>query len=54
MLDYDFLDEDDSAFPKISRGKLESHGTACAGEIAMAKNNFCGVGIAFKSRITGM
>jgi len=32
----------------------EDHGTNCAGEIAMIKdNNICGVGVAYQSTITG-
>ena len=32
----------------------DSHGTSCAGEIAMAKdNNKCGVGVAYGSKIGG-
>lgn len=35
--------------------KRSSHGTRCAGEIAMtANNNKCGVGIAYNSRIGGI
>lgn len=31
-----------------------SHGTRCAGEVAMeANNSYCGVGIAFNARIGG-
>lgn len=29
------------------------HGTRCAGEIAAVKNDYCGVGVAFESRISG-
>ncbi|CAH1266469.1 PCSK6 [Branchiostoma lanceolatum] len=31
-----------------------SHGTNCAGVIAAEDNNFCGVGVAFKSKIAGI
>ena len=31
----------------------DSHGTKCAGVIAMGKNSYCGVGVAFESKIGG-
>ena len=54
-LQYDFLSRDNDAFPEVADdGSRESHGTNVAGEIAMEKsNNFCGVGVAYNSNITG-
>lgn len=53
-LQYDFLDNDNDAFPERHLGRLEIHGTNCAGEIAMEKGNTrCGVGVAYNSFITG-
>ena len=44
----------DSAFPNEINGTRDSHGTSCAGIIAMEKsNNVCGVGVAYKSQVTG-
>ena len=46
----------EDAFPgiKSSTGNLSTHGTNCAGIIAMEKNNEkCGVGVAYDSKITG-
>ena len=43
-----------SAFPQKVDGVRESHGTSCAGIIAMEKSNdVCGVGVAYRSSITG-
>ena len=53
-LGYDYLDNDDSPFPSENNGERDDHGTGCAGEIAMVKNNgVCGVGVAYQSSITG-
>ncbi len=51
----DVVDGDGNPFPDVDGfGSRESHGTNCAGEIAMAKSNsHCGVGVAYNSRITG-
>ncbi|XP_033107771.1 proprotein convertase subtilisin/kexin type 7-like [Anneissia japonica] len=35
-------------------GTKNRHGTRCAGEIAAAANDFCAVGVAFNSRISGV
>lgn len=32
----------------------DHHGTRCAGEIAAAKNNVCGVGMAYESKVAGI
>ena len=32
----------------------DTHGTRCAGEIAAAKNDICGVGLAYSSKIAGL
>ncbi|TDL24998.1 hypothetical protein BD410DRAFT_766664 [Rickenella mellea] len=32
----------------------DHHGTRCAGQIAAGKNNVCGVGIAYKSKVAGI
>ena len=47
---------DNDPFPiNDGNGIPESHGTSCAGEIAMEKNNtICGVGVAYNSQITGV
>ncbi len=47
--------DDNDPFPAIGdNGDPESHGTSCAGEIAMVINNtICGVGVAYNSQITG-
>lgn len=35
-------------------GKLKSHGTKCAGVIAMKANNeLCGTGIAYNAKVAG-
>ena len=38
--------------PAVRKGYPNSHGTRCAGEIAMKpNNNICGVGVAYGSKI---
>ena len=47
-------DDADNAFPGEYEGERDSHGTSCAGIIAMEKSNdVCGVGVAYLSRIIG-
>ncbi|KAJ8884510.1 hypothetical protein PR048_016367 [Dryococelus australis] len=54
-ISYDVNDNDADPTPRYDRVGTNSHGTRCAGEIAMAANNGkCGVGVAFNSRIGGV
>ncbi|KAL4933849.1 kexin kexB [Aspergillus undulatus] len=48
---YDFNDHTPEPRPRLRDDK---HGTRCAGEIAAARNDVCGVGIAYDSRIAGI
>ncbi|GLB34763.1 putative kex protein [Lyophyllum shimeji] len=48
---YDFNDHEDLPYPK---GSHDQHGTRCAGQIAAAKNDVCGVGIAHDSKVAGI
>ncbi|KAI9727882.1 MAG: pheromone processing endoprotease [Chrysothrix sp. TS-e1954] len=48
---YDFNDQVDEPRPRLSDDR---HGTRCAGEVAAAKNNVCGVGVAWDARIAGI
>ena len=51
---YDFAHYDSDPYPDPpddSSGETNSHGTSCAGEIAMVKNSQCGVGVAYKSKV---
>lgn len=51
----DLNDNDDDPSPRYDPTNENKHGTRCAGEIAMVANNsFCGVGIAFNSKIGGV
>eukprot|EP00047_Mylnosiga_fluctuans_P004265 m.233535 g.233535 ORF g.233535 m.233535 type:complete len:1481 (-) comp12531_c0_seq1:233-4675(-) len=51
---WDMNDNDPNPFPNES-DPINSHGTRCCGQIAMAlNNNVCGVGIAYKARIGGI
>ena len=51
-LDYNAINETYSADPMVIS---DSHGTSCAGIIAMEKGNeHCGVGVAYNSNITGI
>ena len=52
---YDMNDDDPDPTPRYGRGLVNSHGTRCAGEIAMEANNVkCGVGVAFNAGIGGV
>ncbi|KAJ4344162.1 pheromone processing endoprotease [Ascochyta clinopodiicola] len=48
---HDFNDHEDLPTPKL---RDDTHGTRCAGEIAAGKNNVCGVGLAYDSKISGV
>ncbi|KAL2808350.1 peptidase S8/S53 domain-containing protein [Aspergillus granulosus] len=48
---YDFNDHTPEPRPRLRDDK---HGTRCAGEIAAARNNVCGVGVAYDSRVSGI
>ncbi|OBT38640.1 hypothetical protein VE00_11063 [Pseudogymnoascus sp. WSF 3629] len=48
---YDFNDPGPEPKPKLSDDR---HGTRCAGEVGAAKNNVCGVGVAYNSKIAGI
>ncbi|XP_046655685.1 neuroendocrine convertase 1-like [Daphnia pulicaria] len=52
---FDMNDDDPDPSPRYGRGYFNSHGTRCAGEIAMEANNAkCGVGVAFNVSIGGV
>ena len=48
---WDFNENSDEPKPRLFDDK---HGTRCSGEIAAVKNNVCGVGMAYDSRIAGI
>lgn len=48
---YDFNDNSVEPKPRLSDDR---HGTRCAGEVAAVKNNVCGVGVAWDSKIAGI
>ncbi|CAK7230643.1 pheromone processing endoprotease [Sporothrix bragantina] len=48
---YDFNDKGPEPRPKLADDR---HGTRCAGEISAAKNDVCGVGVAYDSKIAGL
>ena len=48
---YDFNDQVDEPKPRLSD---DQHGTRCAGEVAAARNDVCGIGVAYDSRIAGI
>ena len=53
LASWDFVNNDPDPTPTNYNGEEpDTHGTSCAGEIAMAKdNNKCGVGVAYDSSI---
>lgn len=48
---HDFNDEGEEPRPRLFDDK---HGTRCAGEVAAVKNDVCGVGMAYDSKIAGI
>ncbi|KAA8902055.1 hypothetical protein TRICI_005954 [Trichomonascus ciferrii] len=48
---YDFNDDDPVPRPELSDDR---HGTRCAGEIAAVKNDNCGLGVAYDSKVAGL
>ena len=48
---WDFNDKGPDPKPKLPDDK---HGTRCAGEVSAGKNNACGVGVAYDSKIAGL
>lgn len=48
---YDFNDKTDLPEPRLSDDR---HGTRCGGEVSAVKNNVCGVGAAWDSKIAGL
>jgi len=48
---YDFNDRVFEPKPRLSDDR---HGTRCAGEVSAARNNVCGVGVAYDSKIAGI
>jgi kexin len=48
---YDFNDKTLEPKPRLSDDR---HGTRCAGEVAAVKNNVCGVGVAYDSKVAGI
>ncbi|KAK7038024.1 PHOMO B domain-containing protein [Favolaschia claudopus] len=48
---YDYNDHESLPTPKNSD---DTHGTRCAGQVAAGKNNACGIGIAYNSKVAGV
>lgn len=48
---YDFNDPGPEPRPRLPEDR---HGTRCAGEVAAVKNNVCGVGVAYDSKVSGI
>ncbi|KAK1834857.1 putative KEX1 protease precursor [Podospora conica] len=48
---YDFNDKLNEPKPRLPEDR---HGTRCAGEVSAVKNDVCGVGVAYDSRIAGL
>ncbi|KAJ2156827.1 pheromone processing endoprotease [Coemansia sp. RSA 552] len=48
---YDFNDKTKLPTPRLED---DYHGTRCAGQIAAARNNVCGVGVAYGARVSGI
>ncbi|CAL4107346.1 unnamed protein product [Meganyctiphanes norvegica] len=50
---YDLNSDDQDPSP-VKNGERNEHGTRCAGEIAAVANSVCGVGVAYRSNISGI
>lgn len=48
---WDFNDADPEPKPELNDDR---HGTRCAGEVSAARNNVCGVGVAYDSKVAGI
>ncbi|KAI5966758.1 KEX2 [Candida pseudojiufengensis] len=48
---WDFNDNGNLPLPRLFD---DYHGTRCAGEIAAVKNDVCGIGVAYKSQVSGI
>lgn len=48
---FDFINHNPNPIPKAFDDR---HGTRCAGEIAAVKNDACGVGVAYNSKVSGI
>lgn len=48
---WDFNDNDPVPAPELDDDR---HGTRCAGEVAAARNDVCGVGVAYDSKVAGL
>ncbi|KAG5990771.1 hypothetical protein E4U52_004297 [Claviceps spartinae] len=48
---YDFNDHDSTPAPELADDR---HGTRCAGEVAAVRNDVCGLGVAYESKIAGI
>ncbi|KAG8411644.1 pheromone processing endoprotease, variant 2 [Metarhizium acridum] len=48
---YDFNDHDPEPAPVLSD---DHHGTRCAGEVAAVRNDVCGIGVAYESKVAGI
>lgn len=48
---YDFNEKSEEPRPRLSDDK---HGTRCAGEIGAVRNDVCGVGVAYDSKVSGI
>ncbi|CAK1542022.1 unnamed protein product [Leptosia nina] len=54
-ISWDCNDQDSDPYPRPDEQNRNSHGTRCAGEIAMKANNGkCGVGVAWQAKIGGV
>lgn len=48
---YDFNEKTEEPKPRLADDR---HGTRCAGEVSAVRNNVCGVGVAYDSKIAGI
>lgn len=48
---YDFNDQVDDPKPRLADDR---HGTRCAGEVSAVRNDVCGIGVAYDSKVAGV
>jgi len=51
---WDLNSNDGDPMPRVDEAGLNHHGTRCAGEIAAVANEYCGVGVAFGAKVSGI
>ena len=54
MLQLSSADNDDDPMPRYTADNINQHGTRVAGTVAGARNDVCGVGVAYNASVGGI